>query len=76
MDGTIYRHDNMPHSRWASVATFPQHYNDGGADHVGESQLSVHPETALREFLDFVRRRIGSWIWAQAPARLQRVESA
>lgn len=60
VDGTIYRHDNMPHIRWASTATFPQHYHDGGADRVGASRLSTHPETALREFLDFVRSRIGS----------------
>jgi len=60
VDGTIYRHDNMPHSKWAATATFPQHYHDGSADHVGDSQLSVHPATALREFLAFVRCRIGS----------------
>ncbi len=60
VDGTIYRHDNMPHSKWASTPTFPQHYHDGSADHVGESRLPVHPEAALREFLDFVRSRIGS----------------
>ena len=60
VDGTIYRHDNMPHVRWASAATFPQHYHDGSADHVIESQLSVQPEAALREFLTLVRSRIGS----------------
>jgi len=58
VDGTIYRHDNMPHSRWASTSTFPQHYHDGSADRVGESQLSVDPEGAVREFLGFVRRLI------------------
>jgi len=59
VDGTIYRHDNMPHSRWASTPTFPQHYHDGSADNVGMSQLSVDPATALHEFLAFVRCRIG-----------------
>jgi len=60
VDGTIYRHDNMPHSKWASTKTFPQHYHDGSADNVSESQLSVHPETAVREFLTFVRNQIES----------------
>jgi hypothetical protein len=25
IDGTIYRHDNMPRPRWQFVASFPQH---------------------------------------------------
>jgi len=58
VDGTMYRHDNMPHSKWASTPTFPQHYHDGSPDRVDESLLSAQPETALREFLEFVRRRL------------------
>jgi len=27
VDGTIYRHDNAPHKRWLSVATFPNIFN-------------------------------------------------
>jgi Family of unknown function (DUF6516) len=60
LDGTMYRHDNMPHSKWASTPTFPQHYHDGSSDRVDESLLSVHPETALREFLESVRRYIAT----------------
>ncbi|MGH8055623.1 MAG: toxin-antitoxin system TumE family protein, partial [Candidatus Entotheonellia bacterium] len=26
IDGRIYRHDNAPHKRWQSVATFPRLY--------------------------------------------------
>lgn len=59
VDGTIYRHDNMPHSKWGSTATFPQHYHDGNPDQVAESQLSADPETALREFLGFARALLG-----------------
>jgi hypothetical protein len=58
VDGTLYRHDNMPHSKWADVATFPQHYHEGSASHVVESKLSTDPEAALRAFLGFVRSRI------------------
>jgi Family of unknown function (DUF6516) len=55
LDGTIYRHDNSPHKRWESVATFPKHFHDGSEMNVSESHLSEVPEQALREFLAFVR---------------------
>jgi hypothetical protein len=57
IDGKIYRHNNAPHKRWQSVATFPKHFHDGSEDHVVESRLSEEPEQALREFLTFVRER-------------------
>ena len=55
IDGTIYRHDNAPHRRWEAVATFPRHFHNGSETNVSESHLSPVPETALREFLAFVR---------------------
>ena len=55
IDGTIYRHDNAPHRRWESVATFPRHFHNGSETNVSESHLSPVSETALREFLAFVR---------------------
>jgi hypothetical protein len=58
LDGKIYRHDNSPHRRWESVATFPRHFHDGSETNVSESQKSEIPEDALREFLAFVRARI------------------
>jgi hypothetical protein len=58
VNGTIYRHDNMPHSRWSDVETFPQHYHDGSPDHVIGSTLPVDPEAAVREFLSFVRQQL------------------
>jgi len=58
LDGTIYRHDNAPHSRWRSVATFPRHFHEGSETRVVESHLSQVPEEALREFLTFVRDRL------------------
>lgn len=58
IDGTIYRYDNAPHQRWESVATFPHHFHDGSEAKVVESHLSHAPETALREFLSFVRDRL------------------
>ena len=60
IDGTIYRHDNAPHRRWESVATFPRHFHNGSETNVSESHLSPVPETALREFLAFVRATLGT----------------
>jgi hypothetical protein len=59
VDGTIYRHDNMPHPRWRNVTTFPQHYHEGSQDHVVDSLLPPDPpEAALRAFLTFARQRL------------------
>jgi Family of unknown function (DUF6516) len=60
LDGKLYRHDNAPHKRWESVATFPRHFHDGSETNVSESYLSEVPEQALREFLAFVRGSIGA----------------
>ena len=58
IDGTTYRHDNAPHQRWQSVATFPHHFHDGSEAEVVESHLSPNPEDALREFLTFAQQRL------------------
>jgi len=55
VDGTVYRHDNAPHRRWLTIATFPHHFHNGREDYVVESHLSQDPYQALREFLTFVR---------------------
>ncbi len=59
VDGTIYRHDNMPHPRWHYVKTYPQHFHNGAPDAVEESSLpSSPPEAALRQFLEFARQKL------------------
>ena len=58
--GRSTRHDNSPHKRWESVATFPKHFHDGSEMNVSESHLSEVPEEALREFLAFVRANVGA----------------
>ena len=60
LDGKIYRHDNAPHKRWQSVATFPCHFHDGSEDSVLASHISQDPEEALRQFLVFVREKLGA----------------
>jgi Family of unknown function (DUF6516) len=60
IDGKIYRHDNAPHKRWGSVATFPRHFHDGSETNVSANYLSEVPEQARREFLAFVRASTGA----------------
>jgi len=61
MDGHIYRHDNAPHKRWENIATFPKHFHDGDEDKVVQSHISDKPEGAIREFLEFVRKKVKSF---------------
>ena len=60
LDGKGYRHDNSPHKRWESVATFPRHFHDGSETNVSASHIREVPEDALREFLAFVRASTGA----------------
>ena len=53
VDGTVYRHDNIPHIRWRGVASFPKHYHNGAQQNVTESDISENPEQGLRQFLQF-----------------------
>ena len=57
-DGTIYRHDNIPHNSWRNVHTFPKHFHNGDEKEVTESYVHSDPETGIREFLRFVRDKL------------------
>ena len=54
--GRLYRWDNAPHH--PHVGTFPAHFHDGDETTIVESHLSLAPEAALRQVLDFVRQRL------------------
>lgn len=58
IDNAIYRHDNAPHNNWRNIKTFPKHFHDGSEENVTESAISNNPEEGLREFLEFVRKKI------------------
>ena len=58
VDGSIYRHDNAPHRRWAHISTFPQHYHCEREESVIESFLPEQPQAAVRTFLEFCRKVI------------------
>jgi len=56
--GSLYRHDNAPHSRWSNVSTFPAHFHNGSEENVVESKLSKAPEKAVSAFLSFCRDKL------------------
>jgi len=58
IDGSIYRHDNAPHSRWSKISTYPAHFHNGSEENVVESWISVEPKAGLRQFLAFIRQTI------------------
>ena len=58
VDGTIYRHDNAPHSKWIHLSSFPKHFHSKTDSDVRPSDLSTKPETALRQFLEFARKTL------------------
>lgn len=55
IDGTIYRHDNLPDKEARKLKTFPKHFHNGSQEAISESHLSDHPEEALRSILSFAR---------------------
>ena len=59
IDGTVYRHDNIPHLRWQAVASFPKHFHAGAQQTVIESDISENPEQGIRQFLRFAAEMIG-----------------
>ena len=58
IDGTIYRHDNIPHKKWINVTTFPQHFHNGSEESVEESSIHENIEIGVLQFLKFVRDKI------------------
>lgn len=53
IDGTVYRHDNIPHLQWRPVSSFPRHFHAGSQQNVIESTMSEDPEQGLLQFLQF-----------------------
>jgi len=54
----IFRHDNAPHQRWKYISSFPKHFHNGSEDIVLPSFLPDIPVLAIRDFLNFVVKRI------------------
>jgi hypothetical protein len=60
IDGTIFRHNNLPDKYARKLTTFPKHFHDGREEIVKESELSDLPGEALRSFLRFTREKLKS----------------
>lgn len=61
IDGTVYRHDNIPHLRWLNTNTFPKHFHSGDRYSVIESHISDDPENGMLEFLSFARQFVSQY---------------
>ena len=58
IDGTVYRHDNIPHIQWRAVRSFPKHFHAGSQRAVIESDMPDDPDEGLRQFLTFAKSMI------------------
>lgn len=58
VDGTIYRHNNLPDRKARDLATFPKHFHEGTEEKVKESRISDDPERAIGQFLRFCRKTL------------------
>lgn len=58
LDGTVWRHNNIPDKKWSGVPSYPKHFHAGSEDSIIESEISSDPETAMRQFLGFVREHL------------------
>lgn len=56
INGTIYRHNNLPDRKARNLETFPKHFHSGNEENILESHISDAPEQAIREFLAFARK--------------------
>ena len=59
IDGRVYRYDNFANTAWRDVSTYPRHFHNGSQDDVEAAPFAEDLVTGFREFLDFVRHRLG-----------------
>ena len=55
IDGTIYRFDNAPHTKWQHVKSFPHHLHFRSDSDVRESDISLAPPESIRHALTFAQ---------------------
>ncbi|RLB28335.1 MAG: hypothetical protein DRG87_09550 [Deltaproteobacteria bacterium] len=60
IDGTIYRHNNLPDKEARKLKTFPKHFHEKSEEIVKESYISDIPEEAFSSFLIFARELLKS----------------
>lgn len=60
LDGSIYRYDNFPNTRWQGVTTFPFHFHEGDRDNVVAAPFAQEATTAFRQFMTFVQKKLAT----------------
>jgi len=55
IDGTIYRHNNLPDKAARRLKTFPKHFHNRTEQVVVESDITDDPVEAVKSFLKFAR---------------------
>ncbi|KPA17536.1 hypothetical protein MHK_002250 [Candidatus Magnetomorum sp. HK-1] len=58
INGSLYRHDNAPHSKWRTVNTFPKHFHYKTNTNVIESNINKDPIIAIEEFFEFIKQTL------------------
>jgi hypothetical protein len=59
IDGRIFRHDNIPHTKWSRVKTFPKHFHFESESNTIESEIPDDPLLAVKYFLNFAKDLLG-----------------
>lgn len=60
INGTIYRYDNFPDTKFKKLKTFPCHFHIKKENKVAESPFSKTLPEALIDFMQFVRKEMQS----------------
>ncbi len=55
VDGTIYRHDNIPHKAWENVESFPWHYHFKTEKNVINSDFTNDTIQNVQKLIHFIR---------------------
>ena len=58
VDGTIYRHDNIPHKSWEKIETFPWHYHYKSEENVINSDFTNEITQNVQKLILIVKERI------------------
>lgn len=58
VDGTIYRYDNFPDTKFKRISTFPFHFHEKKEGTVKNSPFRTELPYALIDFMEFVRGKM------------------
>jgi hypothetical protein len=58
IDGSVYRHNNLPDKTARKLKTFPKHFHNGTEKTVVESHISDEPVAAVKSLLEFARNLV------------------